>query len=77
MQTNSTTRDEHLDFCKKRALAYCDAGDVSGALESMGSDLDKHPETAGHSAIQIGLMLMLIGGLNTPDKMREFINGFN
>ena len=71
------TRQEHLAWCKKRALEYCDQGDVNNAWASMASDLDKHPETAGHSAIQIGMMLLMNGNLSTPDEMRKFIEGFN
>lgn len=71
------SRAEHLQWCKDRALEYCDQGDLPSALASMGSDLAKHPETADHAAIKLGLMLLMSGNLNTPAKMREFINGFN
>jgi len=71
------TRQEHLDWCKKRALEYVDAGDQRQAFASMASDLGKHPDTAGHTAIQLGMMLLMGGHLDTPEKMREFINGFN
>jgi hypothetical protein len=72
-----TTRDEHLAWCKERALEYCDAGDVRNAYASMTSDLDKHDETRRHSGVELGLMLMLIGELSTPAAMRRFIEGFN
>ena len=75
---NSTTRSEHLEWCKKRALEYCDAGDVTNAFASMASDLGKHPETANHPAMALGMMLMLATpNLKSPAKMREFIEGFN
>lgn len=72
-----TTRQEHLDWCKKRALEYCDIGDVTQAFASMGSDLGKHPETSNHAAIQLGMMLLMAGQLNSPMEMRKFIEGFN
>lgn len=75
--TETTTRAEHLAWCKQRALAYCDAGDVSQAYASMGSDLSKHPETARHGGLEIGIMMLMGGMLNTPEKMAEFIRGFN
>ncbi len=75
--TTEPTRAEHLAWCKQRALQYVEMGDVNQAFASMGSDLGKHPETAGHSAIQLGMMMLMGGHLSTPDKMREFINGFN
>ena len=71
------SRAEHLAWCKKRALEYCDIGDVNQAYASMASDLGEHPETANHSGIKLGMMMSLSGQLSTPDKMREFIEGFN
>ena len=71
------TRAEHVAWCKQRALEYIDRGDVTNAYASMASDLGKHPETANHAAIGLGVQLMMIGDLKTPDSMRNFINGFN
>lgn len=74
---NGTTRAEHLAWCKARALQYCDANDPSQAFASMGSDLEKHPDTANHSGIQLGVMMLLSGHLDTAEKMRKFIEGFH
>lgn len=71
------SRSEHLAWCKKRALEYCEAGDVSQAFASMGSDLGKHPETANHGAIELGMMMLMSNMLSTPAQMRKFIEGFN
>lgn len=71
------TRAEHLEWAKNRALEYADRGKYAEAVASMASDLDKHPETAGHSGSQIGLMMLLSGQLSSPQAMREFINGFH
>lgn len=38
----TTTRADHLAWCKQRALQYVDAGDLTGAYASMTSDLGKH-----------------------------------
>ena len=67
------TRAEHLAWCKERALKYVEVGDVLQAYKSMTSDLTKYPETENHPAIELGLMLLMNGDLNTPDKMRKFI----
>ncbi len=40
------TRDEHLAWCKKRALAHLAAGEPVEAAASMLRDLNLHPETA-------------------------------
>lgn len=71
------TREQHLEWCKKRALEYVDSGDTQGAFASMASDMRKHPETREHIGIGLGMQLMLGGQLKTPDEMRKFIIGFN
>lgn len=77
MNTQTESRAEHLAWCKKRALQYCNIGDVAQAFDSMGSDLGKHPETKNHVGIELGMMMLMSGGLNTPETMAEFIRGFN
>lgn len=71
------TREEHLMWCKTRALEYVDRGETQDAYASMASDLEKHPETAEHAAIGLGMAMIMSGHLSTPQKMRDFINGFN
>jgi hypothetical protein len=71
------TREEHLQWAKDRANEYVDAGDLQGAYASMTSDLNKHPETEGHQAIMLGLMLMAGGHLSSKREMKNFIDGFN
>jgi hypothetical protein len=71
------TREEHLTWCKQRALEYVDVGELGNALASMGSDLNKHDETKNHPGIRIGIGLLMVGALDTPEKMRRFIEGFN
>lgn len=67
----------HLAWCKQRALEYVDRGDLNLAFTSMASDLQKDPSTEGHAGVMLGLTLMMGGHLDTPDKMRKFIEGFN
>ncbi len=73
----SDARAEHLVWAKKRALELVDAGDNTQAFASMVSDLGKHPETEGHVGLELGMMQLMSGHLNTADKMRHFIEGFN
>ena len=70
-------REEHMQWCKRRAIEYVDAGDLDQALSSMLSDLGKHGETSQHPAGQLMLMMRMGGHLSTPHEMRKFINGFN
>lgn len=71
------TRVEHLEWCKKRALEYVDNNDLQNAFTSILSDLNKHFETKGHTGIELGMILMVSGKLDSQDKMRNFIEGFN
>lgn len=69
-------RAEHLAWCKERALAYLDAGEpVHLAFQSLGSDLRKYPDTAKHPALELGMMQLVAGQLDTPAQMRRFIEG--
>jgi hypothetical protein len=70
-------RNEHLDWCKKRAIAYIDAGDLNGAFTSMISDLGKHSETASHAGIELGAGMLFSGIMLTEDLMRKYIEDFN
>ena len=74
---STETRADHLAWCKERALAYVDQGDLNNAFASLVSDLRKHPETEDHAAAELGSMLMFGGHLNTAKDMRDFINGCN
>ena len=71
------TRQEHMEWCKKRALEYINHGDNQSAITSMLSDLQKHPETEKHAGISLGMMLMMAGQLSTDKQVEDFINGFN
>ncbi len=70
------TREEHLAWCKARALEYLPA-EPQQALTSMWSDLETHPETAGHGANELGMMMLMSGLLKSPSQVRNFINGYN
>ena len=70
-------REEHLEFCKKRALEYVEARDLKNAFSSFLSDMGNHVETCDHIALNLGTMLMINGHLDTPLQMEEWITGFN
>jgi len=70
------TRAEHLEWCKERALAYLDAGDLANAVASMTSDMSKHDETKDYPGVLT--MLGMIEVMNSnPDGVRRWIVGFN
>jgi hypothetical protein len=66
---------EHLAWCRSRALAYVDAGDLPSTWASLCSDLGKHPQTSGHAGIELGSRLLFAGHLATARQMRDFIEG--
>ena len=70
------TRDEHLAWCKKRALEYLDRGDLQNAIASMSSDLLKHNELKN---ISTAMMPMGLFFLMHHDAIgaRRWIEGFN
>lgn len=78
-ETMERTREEHLQWCKDRALEYCDANDPDQAFASFLSDVTKHPETMDirDTIGMLGLPLKMMGQLETAEKMRNHIEGYN
>ena len=70
------SRVQHLEWAKARALEYVELGQLQYALESMISDLRKHPETENHIVIEL-YHLWILGHLKTAEQMKEFINKSN
>ena len=70
-------RQEHLQWCKDRALEYVKQNDLNNAFASFQSDMTKHPETDGHMALELGTMLLISGNLSTAEQMTDWITGFN
>ncbi len=69
------TREEHLDWCKQRALEYLDRGELANAVASMGSDLNKHVETKTAHQQLIGLGILYVMN-NDVEGVRRWITGF-
>ena len=71
------TRQEHIKWCKQRALEYLEPGQfysVADAVASMGSDLRKHDEVGDMSALT---MLGIMEIQNGEGAVRKWIEGFN
>lgn len=68
-------REEHLAWCKKRALEYLDKGDVQSAIASMMSDLNKHEGTASQNGAINMLGIMHATQHDIPGA-RRWIEGF-
>lgn len=71
------SREEHLEWAKRRALEYLARGDLADAVASMGSDLSKHPETRNTGG---NPLLILLGMKSVIDHdaggVRRWIEGF-
>lgn len=71
-------RAEHLQWCKDRAIAYIEQGDLRRAFASMCSDVMKHPETQQHKDTNLlGMSQLASGLLSTAEEMRRWILGYN
>lgn len=66
-------RAEHLEWAKKRALEYVDRGEIEQAVNSMISDLGKHPDT--ERSVKVAVMIMLT--VRDVPSARRFVEGFN
>jgi hypothetical protein len=68
------TREEHLEWCKQRAREYLDAGELANAVASMGSDLEKHPETRfSPTLVAVGMLYVMDGD---RQAVRRWVEGF-
>lgn len=71
------TRQEHLDWAKRRALEYLDAGQPDQAIASMMSDLRKHESWATHDGFLATMFMVGMLDVNDPARLRTWILGFN
>jgi len=69
------TRNEYLEWAKKRALEYLDAGDLQNAVASMGSDLNQHEDFKGIVSNLFPLAVIYIAD-GDSEGVRRWIEGF-
>ena len=69
------TRDEHVEWCKKRAREYLDAGDIQNGITSMLSDMGKHPECGVNP--MLGMLGIMAITQNDLAGAKRFVEGFN
>ena len=67
------TRAEHLEWAKNRALEYACAGNLTDALGSLISDLNKHPETRDNQKLVLSFFGRLVREGATQDELVTFI----
>ena len=71
----SKERQEHLQWCKDRALKLLP--DCFQALSSFYSDMCKNEQTSNHTGLPLSYELNFYGFLNSPEEVREHIEGFD
>lgn len=69
------TRQEHMQWCKDRALEYTKTGQGKEAMMSMISDLRKHEDTV--NGVQMAFAIMMTVNANDMEAVKNFITGFN
>lgn len=72
----TTTRQEHLNWCKQRALEYLKQNDIRQCAASFMSDMGKHEETRNSMQLVNSLIMMELMSPN-KESMRRCIEGFN
>ena len=70
------TWDEHLAWCKARALEYLDAGDLGQAVASMMSDLTKWNGGARKVDLNLGMIGILLARNQDAEGVRLWIEVF-
>jgi hypothetical protein len=73
-----TSRKDHLDWCKQRAIEYLDRGDIAKAYASMISDIGKWEGGDLYDALTLAYISMdAMLFRTTAADMRNWIDGFN
>lgn len=75
------TKDEHLAWCKERALEFADVGDGPRCTSSMLSDIMKHEETSRSFEVGVRAAVAELGypdslASATPAQLRHWVEGF-
>ena len=72
----TTTRKEHMYWCKQRALDLLNDGYLAGAVASMLSDLRKHAKTDHPGNALMAMVGFQAAATGNEDQVRSCINRF-
>ena len=70
------TRDEHLAWCKRRALEYVGAGELRRAVAGMASDLKTHPDTDNPALNGLAIIGMMYVRDDNKAAVQRWIESF-
>lgn len=71
----SRERQDHVKWCKEKAIRTIDAGDIRGALISFGHNMRAKRATTSNPALL--LIPRIVKDFCVSKDAREFIEGFN
>lgn len=76
--SSEISREEHLAWCKKRAIEFAEGGDHSQAMASFSSDINKHEGTRHLRQLVKDLWWpMQMGGMfRTNEELIKHIEGY-
>lgn len=78
MMPQGMTKQQHIAWCKARAITEMDYyKDPNKGLISLASDLRKHPETNQDVLIALTMGQLLLSPPLTRQQVIDFIDGFN
>ena len=69
------TRDEHIEWCKRRAREYLGAGDHEQAVTSFLSDMTNHDETKDHIVRVLIVGYLFSNMRQSLEEARSLIEG--
>lgn len=69
-------REKHLEWCKQRAAEYIKSGDMTNALASFMSDMQKNDETNRHPVLPLFATMFFEGHFKTPEQLGKYIEDF-
>ena len=70
-------RDEHLEFCKKRAHEFAERGELLDAVTSMLSDLEKHDDTKLGPDSPLSALAIMWAAEGDHANVVRWIDGFH
>ena len=76
-EANDRIRQDHIAWCKGKAIELIKAGDAQGALVSFQHNMKTKHQTYVHPALLLIPELILANKLHTATQIQEFIEDFN
>jgi hypothetical protein len=70
------TRNQHLAWCKRRALEHLSANDLRQAVAGMASDLKTHPDTDNPALNGLAMMGMMYVSDGDNTAVQHWIERF-